>query len=86
LNKKNSVRIFAIVIAALMILSLIYSAFYSMLTVHASNGITYYPIQYDHMVRIAKKFKFSSRRVYEDRSPRLTSSKTISRYVRIKIS
>jgi len=60
LNKKNSVRIFAIVIAALMILSLIYSAFYSMLTVHASNGITYYPIQYDHMVRIAKKFKFSS--------------------------
>ncbi|MBE6551830.1 MAG: SpoIID/LytB domain-containing protein [Ruminococcaceae bacterium] len=59
---KNKIlsRIFAIILAALMILGIVYSAFYSVITASADSNITFYPIDTKNMIRVAKKFKFST--------------------------
>ncbi len=60
MKNKLWARIFAVVLAALMVLGIIYSAFYSIITASADDDVTYYPIETDHMIRVAKKFQFST--------------------------
>lgn len=60
MSKKPVYRVFAIVLAILMLAGLLYSAFYSIFHASADGDVTFFPIVTDHMIRVAKKFKFST--------------------------